>query len=451
MKRAVVLSGGGARGSYEIGVWKALQEMGMTYDIVTGTSVGSLNGAMMTQRDISLAYEMWEKIDTGHILDLEITQDTQTVGGMFGLLNSFAKEAFKTRGVSSAPLQKLLQQVIDEERIRNSPVNFGLVTVEVPALKPRQLYISDIPSGRLIDYLVASSSAFPAMHSHEIDGKLYVDGGYYDNTPISLAVKAGAEEVIAVKLKAVGVEKPSRYPSIKLDVIEPKWDLGAMLVFDGSRAKRNIALGYYDCLKHFGLYDGFMYTFFKGEAEKNAHRILELFMTFFIKLNFNIGATVSPTFPQRFSEAHEYIAQFAVLKAARRRCGSKELSEADIVTAAAEAAGELLDISPMEPYSFETFNLRLMNQLVRFARLPYSELNLDVNPALSVKECLTNITRAVSPIAAPNRMMYILSCLTDEERLVQNKRLLTMLAASMPVEFVAALYINALRDFILLD
>jgi hypothetical protein len=105
----------------------------------------------------------------------------------------------------------------------------------------------------------------------------------------------------------------------------------------------------------------------------------------------------------------------------------------------------------MEPFNFETFNLRLMNQLVRFARLPYSELNLDVNPALSVKECLTNITRAVSPIAAPNRMMYILSCLTDEERLIQNKRLLTMLAASMPVEFIATLYINALRDFILLE
>lgn len=449
MNRAVVLSGGGARGSYEVGVWKALQELGMPYDIITGTSVGSLNGAMMAQGDIELAYEMWEKIDTGHILDLEIKQDIQTVEGMFGLLNSFAKEAFKTRGVSSAPLQRLLLQVIDEERIRRSPVNFGLVTVEVPTLKPHQLYISDIPSGKLIDYLIASSSAFPAMHSHEIDGKLYVDGGYFDNTPVSLAVKAGADEVIAVKLKAVGVEKVTHHPAIKLDVIEPRWDLGAMLVFDGSRAKRNIALGYYDCLKHFGVYEGCMYTFYKGEAKRNAQRILELFKAFFAKLSVNINVIIPAALS--FSGAHEYIARFAVLKAARKRWGSKELSEVDIITTAAEAAGELLDISPMEPFTFETFNLRLMNQLVRFARLPYAELNLDVSPALSVKECLTNVTRAVSPISAPNRMMYILSCLTDEERLVQNKRLLTMLATSMPVEFMAALYINALRDFILLE
>ena len=48
MKRAVVLSGGGSKGSYEIGVWKALRRLHIKYDIVTGTSIGALNGALMT-------------------------------------------------------------------------------------------------------------------------------------------------------------------------------------------------------------------------------------------------------------------------------------------------------------------------------------------------------------------------------------------------------------------
>ena len=49
MKRALVLSGGGGRGSYQIGVWKALRDLGIKFDIITGTSVGALNGALMVQ------------------------------------------------------------------------------------------------------------------------------------------------------------------------------------------------------------------------------------------------------------------------------------------------------------------------------------------------------------------------------------------------------------------
>ena len=48
--RAIVLSGGGSKGAYEIGVWKALRKLHIKYDIVTGTSVGALNAALMTQK-----------------------------------------------------------------------------------------------------------------------------------------------------------------------------------------------------------------------------------------------------------------------------------------------------------------------------------------------------------------------------------------------------------------
>ncbi len=51
MKRAIVLSGGGAKGAYQMGVWKAIKKLGISYDIVTGTSVGALNAALMVQKD----------------------------------------------------------------------------------------------------------------------------------------------------------------------------------------------------------------------------------------------------------------------------------------------------------------------------------------------------------------------------------------------------------------
>ena len=57
--RAVVLSGGGSKGSYQIGVWKALRKLKIKYDIVTGTSVGALNGALMVQNKFHKACKLW--------------------------------------------------------------------------------------------------------------------------------------------------------------------------------------------------------------------------------------------------------------------------------------------------------------------------------------------------------------------------------------------------------
>ena len=61
--KALVLSGGGSKGSYQIGVWKALKELNMKFDIVTGTSVGALNGVMYVQNDYKKALNIWKKIN----------------------------------------------------------------------------------------------------------------------------------------------------------------------------------------------------------------------------------------------------------------------------------------------------------------------------------------------------------------------------------------------------
>ena len=61
--KALVLSGGGSKGSYQIGVWKALKKLRIKFDIVTGTSVGALNGALITQKSYFRAIKLWKKIN----------------------------------------------------------------------------------------------------------------------------------------------------------------------------------------------------------------------------------------------------------------------------------------------------------------------------------------------------------------------------------------------------
>ena len=131
-KKAVVLGGGGSRGSYQIGVWKALRELGFDYEIVTGTSVGALNGALMVQKDYELAEAMWQKLKTQDVMDIDVTDKVEGPKDLTGKAGTFLTEIIKNGGADPRPLEELLRQYIDEEKIGNSPVDFGFVTVEYP-------------------------------------------------------------------------------------------------------------------------------------------------------------------------------------------------------------------------------------------------------------------------------------------------------------------------------
>ena len=68
--KALVLAGGGARGSYQVGVWRALMELDWHPQIITGTSVGSLNGAMFVLDQYETARDMWLAIRSKDVMEL---------------------------------------------------------------------------------------------------------------------------------------------------------------------------------------------------------------------------------------------------------------------------------------------------------------------------------------------------------------------------------------------
>ena len=259
-KIALVLGGGGARGAYEAGVWQAMTELGMDIDIVTGTSVGSINGAMVCQGDLELTIRMWKELETHMIFD--VPEGSQPI--------DYAKEIVLNKGAGSTRLRELLEEYVDEERIRNSSIDYGLVAVELKTLKPHFLFKEDIKPGQIIDFILASSSAFPAIHAHEIDGVEYIDGGYGDVLPIDMAVQKGATKVVAVRLKAPGIEmyQFQHHKNVDITIINPKWDLGNVLIFDVDNARKIMRLGYLDAMKEFGIFDGNYYTFAKDTFSK---------------------------------------------------------------------------------------------------------------------------------------------------------------------------------------
>lgn len=265
-KTALVLSGGGSRGAYEAGAWQALTELGKTFDLVTGTSVGAINGAMVVQGELDHAIRLWKEIETHNIID--VPEDMQAI--------DYAREMLVNKGAGTSGLKRLLRRYIDEPAIRHSPIDFGVVVVELPGFTPHYVYKDDMPDGQIIDYIMASASLFPALHSYKIGKKEYADGGYADVLPIKMAVEKGATEVYAVYLHAVGLlrQQDLHLPE-KLIMIEPKWDLGSTLIFDTAHAARIMRLGYLDAMKACGIFDGAYYAFARGTFDKTTTKMAD--------------------------------------------------------------------------------------------------------------------------------------------------------------------------------
>ena len=252
-QKALVLAGGGARGSYQVGVWRALMELDWHPQIITGTSVGGLNGAMFVLDLYETARDMWLTIRSRDVMELpEENADLSA-------LHQFLRRVVKAGGMDVTPLEEIVERVLDEDALRAAPIRFGIVTVEQRGLRPRELTLEDIPAGQVRDYLMASAACFPALRARQIDGVKFLDGGYSDNMPTGLAKTMGAEELVCVDLEGVGITRPN-LTGLPTTMIRSYWELGDILHFDPDTAKRNMELGYYDTRRAMGYLRGCAYA-----------------------------------------------------------------------------------------------------------------------------------------------------------------------------------------------
>lgn len=249
----IVLEGGGAKGSYQIGAWKALREAGVKIRGVAGASVGSLNGALICMDDLEKAEYIWENIRYSSVMDVNdewIDKLRQLDFGSLDLrevLNS-AKRVLKDRGFDITPLKKLIEETIDEEKLRNSDRELYITTYSVSDHRLLNLNVREIPEGEIGDMLLASAY-FPAFRQEKLGGKRYMDGGGWNNVPIDVLLDAGYRDLIVIRIYGLGFdsEKVTEIPDdCTLYHIAPRQPLGGTLEFDKKRAVKNIRLGYFD-------------------------------------------------------------------------------------------------------------------------------------------------------------------------------------------------------------
>ncbi len=249
----LTLEGGGAKGAYQIGAWKAFREMGITFHGITGSSAGALNGSLMVQNDFEVAWDLWYHVTPSKVMDLkentlELLAERKLDQHSLTVFMEELRKVIQNNGIDISPLYQRMRSLLNEDRIRKSPVDFGFVTVALTDRKPLELFKEDVPQGRLIDYLMASSY-LPVFKDRTIDGKTFLDGAFYNNLPANMLVRKGFREIYAVRLLSAGRIIKVDPEDATVHYIIPQRDLGHILDFNQERSRRNLELGYLDTLR----------------------------------------------------------------------------------------------------------------------------------------------------------------------------------------------------------
>ena len=273
----LVLDGGGARGAYQIGAWKALREAGVKINAVAGTSVGALNGALICMDDVEKAEQIWHEMTFSDVMDV----DDAWMEGLFQKENSLRdilgeiKHVLAEGGVDITPLRNLIHEHVDEKKIRGSGIELCLLTFSVSRMKEMDLSIHDIPEGLLEDFLLASAYLI-GFKNEKLHGQTYVDGGIVNNFPINSLLERGYRNIIQIRIYGPGRTPKARVSDdTVLYEIAPKAKLGSILEFHSKRSRQNFKLGYYDAKRTIYGLVGQIYYIEQTQEEWYYKKILE--------------------------------------------------------------------------------------------------------------------------------------------------------------------------------
>lgn len=259
----LVLGGGGSKGAFQVGAYRALLECGYEFDGVVGASIGALNAAMIAQEDYEKLDEIWRTIDLVKVLGNEdlaefiqrevLEDETKTKKDELLALVKWGK-------IDAEPALRFIENAIDEEKLRASKMDFGLVTCNLTDRKIDKLFKADIPKGRIAEYLMASSY-LPVFKFERIDGKFFADGGFYDNLPFQMLLDRGYDEIVTIKIGGAGRERPIPYNEAHFIEIKNRQDTGYTMNFTRENSIELITRGYLDTMVQLGRLFGNEYTF----------------------------------------------------------------------------------------------------------------------------------------------------------------------------------------------
>lgn len=261
-KLGLCLAGGGARGSYQIGVMKVLDELGYLDQVkaISGTSIGSVNASIFAGRTVDEMKEIWFQYSNDEFKKntkvFEKLKDKKLEVVKEGIYELEALEKLLTKNLNLKALKK------QETYVTLSPAgeeNAGIMGILKASYKHYIKHDSQViysplheQSDKAIYQQVLASCSIPVVFpSMKIGENQVFDGGLYDNVPVKPLVDAGCDTIIVIHLQRIFFVNKSKYPGVTFHEIKHWGSLGGMLNFDSNQAQKRYELGYKDAKKYF--------------------------------------------------------------------------------------------------------------------------------------------------------------------------------------------------------
>lgn len=191
MKKALILTGGGARGAFQVGVWKYLQEQKWTPDLICGTSIGAINAAAIgSGMSVERLIQIWNTYHRSKIFRLQILK---FIG------SALFRKPLKPLS-DTGPMRAMISKNLDLSALRQSPMDIIITAVNLLSGRLHLFNQREIA----VDHIMASS-AMPILFPWQYIGtEPYWDGGVMANTPLFAALEEEMDEIIVVLLSPVG-------------------------------------------------------------------------------------------------------------------------------------------------------------------------------------------------------------------------------------------------------
>lgn len=259
MKIGLVFAGGGSRGAYQIGVWKALIELGIDkyVKVVAGTSIGAVNAMLFQQGNYELAEEFWCTVTKDKILPIDEKElGVKSLLFAIGAKNmSFVKKyipgVVKAGTLTREGMDEFLER-LDFQAIKNSNVKGFATCTRIPELKAEYFCINDNSTDNIRKILLATSAVPMVYDSQGIDCFNYLDGAIVDNVPVQPVYGEHCDVIIVMQLSKDSIIDISQFPNTYIIEIIPDDvegpDLKGILDFDTNVIKKRIAKGYKDTI-----------------------------------------------------------------------------------------------------------------------------------------------------------------------------------------------------------
>jgi len=276
---ALAFAGGGARGAYEIGVWNALSQAGLHFDAVSGTSIGSMNAAFVATDELERAKRIWVNLTYSHVMEGDPALYDKLSKKDYSNLDlkktaDFIIRTIKGKGIDISPMRETLRKVIDEKAVRESAIDYYIVTCSLDDFKELEIRAKDLGDGELYDMLLASAY-LPVFRNEPLRGKRYLDGGLMDVLPVHVLVENGYKNIIGVSCNAVGYKRPIEVPEdVTIWEVKPRVSIGNVLEFDPRQSAENLKIGYFDGLRLLYGLQGNKYYIDRTYSEETAYSLM---------------------------------------------------------------------------------------------------------------------------------------------------------------------------------